>query len=316
MNFLKKIGDQLNLLAQCKKYRLPLWQCPQFLFVVMGTLIICSSLSAYSVANRHVDDPMMVALITIILTAVLFVLALIITNSMEKLAEASRMKSEFISIATHQLRSPLSNLRWIVELLMSGKVGKVDKKQTEYFRILKENIYRMNELISDLLTVSRIEASKLPMKKRAISLKNLVDSLISEYRSFAKASNVEIVFDCQENLPKINSDPFQVKLIIDNLMDNAIRYIQDRGKVRIKLFKKGNSLHFSVEDNGVGIPEEDRSYIFKKFYRSGNVLKYQTQGSGLGLYLSKAIIKRLKGKIGFTSKENVGSTFWFSLPIK
>ncbi len=316
MNFLKKLGDQLNLLAQCKKYRLPLWQCPQFLFVLMGAIIICSSLSAYGVANRHVDDPMLVALITIALTSILFVLAIVITNSMEKLAEASRMKSEFISIATHQLRSPLSNLRWIVELLMSGKIGKVDKKQTEYFRILKENIYRMNELISDLLTVSRIEASKLPMKKRDISLKNLVDGLIAEYRSFAKASNVEILFDCQENLPKINSDPFQVKLVIDNMVDNAVRYIQDRGKVKIKLFKKGRSLHFSVEDNGVGIPEEDRSYIFKKFYRSGNVLKYQTQGSGLGLYLSKAIIKRLKGKIGFNSKENVGSTFWFSLPIK
>ena len=309
MNFLKKLGDQLNLLAQCKKYRLPLWQCPQFLFVLMGAIIICSSLSAYGVANRHVDDPMLVALITIALTSILFVLAIVITNSMEKLAEASRMKSEFISIATHQLRSPLSNLRWIVELLMSGKIGKVDKKQTEYFRILKENIYRMNELISDLLTVSRIEASKLPMKKRDISLKNLVDGLIAEYRSFAKASNVEILFDCQENLPKINSDPFQVKLVIDNMVDNAVRYIQDRGKVKIKLFKKGRSLHFSVEDNGVGIPEEDRSYIFKKFYRSGNVLKYQTQGSGLGLYLSKAIIKRLKGKIGFNSKENVESTF-------
>ncbi len=316
MKFLKKIGDQLNLVAQCKKYRLPLWQCPQFLFVLMGAIIICSSLSAYGVANRHVDDPMLVALITIALTSLLFALAIIITNSMEKLAEASRMKSEFISIATHQLRSPLSNLKWIVELLMSGKIGKVDKKQTEYFRILKENIYRMNELISDLLTVSRIEASKLPMKKREISLKKLVDSLVLEYRSFAKASNVEILFNCQENLPKINSDPFQVKLVIDNLMDNAIRYIQDRGKVEIKLSKKGRSLHFSIKDNGVGIPEEDCSYIFKKFYRSDNVLKYQTQGSGLGLYLSKSIIERLKGKIGFSSKENVGSTFWFSLPIK
>jgi signal transduction histidine kinase len=316
MKFLKKIGNQLNISAQCKKYRLPLWQCPQFLFVLMGAIIICSSLSAYGVANRHVDDPMLVALITIVLTSVLFVLAIIITNSMEKLAEASRMKSEFISIATHQLRSPLSNLRWIVELLMSGKIGKVDKKQTEYFRILKENIYRMNELISDLLTVSRIEASKLPMKKRKISLKKLVDSLVLEYRSFAKASNVEILLNCQENLPKINSDPFQVKLVIDNLMDNAIRYIQDRGKVEIKLSKKGRNLHFSIKDNGVGIPEEDCSYIFKKFYRSDNVLKYQTQGSGLGLYLSKSIIERLKGKIGFSSKENVGSTFWFNLPIK
>jgi len=312
----KKILVQLNIFAQCKKYRLPLWQCPQFLFLIMGIIIIGSILVAYATGTRYIKNPETIALIVLFIALILFIIAFIITRSFERMAEASRMKSEFISIVSHQLRAPLSNLRWAIEFLMSGRLGKTEEKQADYFKILKENSARMEELVQDLLIVSRLETATLPLKKKEISLVDLTKELIKEFEPFAKASNVDISFEPEENLPKIFADPSQISLVIENLLDNAIRYIKDKGKVSIKLKKQRGHLYFEIEDNGVGIPKEDQKYIFQKFFRSENVLRYQTQGSGLGLYISKAVVERSGGKIGFKSEENKGSTFWFTLPIK
>jgi signal transduction histidine kinase len=311
----KRIIDQLNIFFQCRKYHLSLWECPQFLFLVMGLIIVAASISAYLIGTSYLNDPLEVTLIVLVLVGALFGLSYIIVQSVERLAEANRMKSEFISIATHQLRSPLANLRWIIEFLISGKIRRDKTKEMEYFKILKENIYRMQESISDLLTVSRIEASKLPIKKRFFSLKRLVSDIIGEYKSFAQAYNVKIILKNQKNLPKLFSDPLQIRMVVENLMDNAVRYEREKGKVEITLSRKGKNIYFSIEDDGVGIPTEEQRYIFQKFFRAKNIREHQTEGSGLGLYISQAIIKRLKGKIGFTSKENIGSTFWFMLPI-
>jgi signal transduction histidine kinase len=313
---LKGMLNQLNLLAQCRRYGLPLWQCPQFLFLIMGIIIIVSTLIAYAIGSRYIEDPQVVALIVLFVAAILFIIAVIITRSFERLAEANRLKSEFISIVSHQLRSPLSNLNWAIELLMSGRLGKIEEKQTEYFKILKENSARMGELVSDLLIVSRIETAKLPLKKQEFSLEELINNLIKEFEPFARASNVEIKFQSEKNLPKVFSDPSQIRLVIENLLDNAIRYIKDKGQVEIKLEKRDKNFYFEIRDNGVGIPKEDQKYIFQKFFRSENVMRYQTQGSGLGLYISKAIVERSGGKIGFKSEEGKGSTFWFTLPLR
>jgi len=312
----KNILNQLNIISQCKKHSLPLWQCPQFLFLIMGIIIIGSTLITYAIGTNYIEEPELVALIAILITLILFVIAVIITRSFESLAEVSRMKSEFINIVSHQLRSPLSNLKWTIELLMSGRLGKIEEDQIEYFRILKENSGRMEGLVSDLLIVSRIETAVLPLKKEETSLENLINKLISEFQPFVKASNVEIEFKGQKDLPKILTDPFQIHLVIENLLDNATRYIKSGGKVKMLLEKRAKNLYFEIEDNGVGIPKEDQKYIFQKFFRSGNILRYQTQGSGLGLYISKAIIKRLGGKVGFKSKEGEGSVFYFTLPIE
>jgi len=313
---LKRILNQLNIPAQCKKYGLSLWQCPQFLFLVMGCIILGSSLATYAIGLRYIEEPEMVALIVLSVTAILFIIAVIITNSFERLAEANRMKSEFVGIVSHQLRSPLSNLRWALELLMSGRVNSISEKQIEYFKILKENSDRMRELIKDLLIVSRIEMTKLPLKKIEFSLEELTEELIKEFEFFAKSSNVEIKFEAQKDLPKAFADTSQIRLVIENLLDNAIRYTREKGFCQIKIEKREKNIYFEIRDNGVGIPKEEQKYIFQKFFRSENVLKYQTQGSGLGLYISKAIIEKSGGKIGFKSQEGIGSTFWFTLPIK
>ena len=312
----KDILNQLDIPAQCKKCGLSLWQCPHFLFLVMGVIIIGSTFFSYFIGSRYIDDPQIVLLSTLLITAILFILAVIITRSFETLAEANRMKSEFVSVVSHQLRSPLSNLRWAIELLMSGRTDSVTGKQLEYLEILKENSARMSELVSDLLIVSRIETAKIPFKKQEFVLEDLIKKLIQDFGPFARASNVEIKFEPEKDLPKVFSDPHQIRLAIENLLDNAIRYIKEKGQVEIKLRKQDENFYFEVKDAGVGIPQKDQKYIFQKFFRSENVMRYQTQGSGLGLHIVKAIIERAGGKIGFQSQEGVGSTFWFTLPIK
>jgi signal transduction histidine kinase len=311
-----KILKELNIIAQCKKYGISLWQCPSFLFLIMGIIICFVSIISYLIGTKYIAEPRIVALIVLIISAILLTLATIITNSFEKLAEANRMKSEFISIVSHQLRAPLSNLAWAIELLMSGRLGKIEEQQVEYFKILKENSDRMKDLVKDLLIVSRIESAKLFLKKEEFPLEELAREIIKEFEPFAKASNCDVEFFADQNLPKIFGDRYQIRQVIENLLDNAIRYTRGKGKVKIRIKREKNFVHFEIEDNGVGIPKEDQKFIFQKFFRASNVLKYKTQGTGLGLYISKAIIERSGGKIGFKSQEGVGSTFWFKLPIK
>jgi len=224
------------------------------------------------------------------------------------------MKSEFISIVSHQLRAPLSNLRWTIDLLMSGRIAQVSEKQIIYLGMLKENSQRMEGLVSDLLTVSRLEADDFSFNPKKASLVELTKKLISRFGPFARASNIEIKLIVKEDLPEIFFDPLQIEQVISNLLDNATHYIKGKGLVEIRLERKGELVYFEIKDNGIGIPKADQKYIFQKFFRSENALKNQAQGSGLGLYIAKAIIKKSRGKIDFVSEEGRGSTFWFTLP--
>ena len=152
--------------------------------------------------------------------------------------------------------------------------------------------------------------------KGVFYIRELAKKIIAEFEHVAKASQIEIELVVSGNLPNALADVSRIKMVAENFLDNAIRYTKGKGEIKIKIEPKNRSLLFSVQDNGVGIPQKDQKHIFQKFFRSENVLKYQTHGSGLGLYIAKSIIERSGGKIGFKSKENKGSTFWFTTPIK
>jgi len=312
----KRILAQLNIIKQCKQYGLSVWQCPQFLFLLMGIVIVAASLSSYLIGIRYVADPYLVSLMVISIVVILFVISFIITQSFERLAEASRMKSEFINVVSHQLRSPITNIKWIADFLTSEDVEMTSEKKQEYIGHLKENTARMVELVDELLIVARIERGGFPVRKKQGSLSSLIRELIKRSKVFAEASNVSLKFYSQKDLSKANFDPALMRMVIENLLDNAIRYTKGKGKIEIYLKKKGDNLLFSIKDNGVGIPKADQTHIFKKFFRSENVLREQTQGSGLGLYIVKSIINASKGRVWFNSVEGKGTTFYFTLPIK
>ncbi|MBI2573977.1 MAG: HAMP domain-containing histidine kinase [Candidatus Wildermuthbacteria bacterium] len=325
MNWKTAISE-LNLFQQCKKYGIPLWQCPQFLFVVMGAVIGGSSIVFYLLGKKYVTDPYMITLLILAVTGTLLIIAFIITNSFERLAEANRMKSEFVSIVSHQLRSPLSNVKWAIEFLLSGRAGAIEQLQVGYFEILKENSARMLNLVNDLLQVSRLDQGTLSFEKKSFSFADMAQDVLREFAAVIKASNISVTVEGEQNLPLATSDPFRVRQVLVNLLDNAIRYSakpassvprdgQERNSIRIRYFAQGKHLRVEIQDNGVGIREEDQPHIFQKFFRSSNALRHETQGSGLGLYIAKSIIERAGGEIGFQSEEHKGSTFWFTVPV-
>jgi len=292
-------------------------QCPQFLFLVMGTVIILTSIVSYLIGTRLVAEEEIVVLIVLAVSVFLFILAFIITRSFERLAEVSKMKSEFINIVSHQLRSPLTNIKWTFEILSSGEFEVPESKQEEYFVNVKDNIARMVELIDDLLIVSRIEQGRLPMRKKEFSFADLVSSQVSRYKVFAQASHIELSLLIEENLPEIFADPSLLKLVTENLIDNAIRYTRGGGRVEVFVKKRDKrNIILSVKDSGVGIPQKDQKYIFQKFFRAENALKQRTRGSGLGLYVCKTIISKAGGQIWFKSEQGRGTAFYATLPIK
>jgi signal transduction histidine kinase len=306
----------MEIFGNCRKYGISLWQCPSFLFFIMGIFIVFVSLTLYFIGTKFIQTPEIVALIVLSIAAILLIISFIITSSFERLAEANRLKSEFISIASHQLRTPISNFKWTLELFFSGKLGKISEKQVEYLKILKENSERMIEMLKDLLVVSKLETASFPLKKEKFSLVELTKNVVNHFKNLASAYNVKIRTFFQENLPQTFASKEQIKLVIENLLENAIFYTKGKGQVDIKIEKRGKMLYFEIRDNGIGIPKEDQKFIFEKFFRASNVSKYQTRGTGLGLFISKKIIQRSGGKIGFESRENKGSKFWFYLPIK
>lgn len=312
----KKIQNVLNPIASCKKYGLGLWQCPQFLFLIMGLIIIVVIIVTYFLTALKISNPMIVSLIVLFVGAVLMAISFVITDSFERIAEASRMKTEFIGIVSHQLRAPLTNLRFSLDFLVSGKAGGVNEQQTEYFSILKENTQRMGELIDNLLMISKIETGTFPMDRKLVSLEEITKGLIAKFKAFAQASGVKISLETSGGSFSVSADPLWLEQVVENLLDNAIRYAKHQGEVAIKIRQKNKKVHLEIKDNGVGIPKEEQKYIFEKFFRSKNALKQQTDGSGLGLHIAKKIVELLDGKIWFKSKEGEGATFYFELPIK
>ncbi|OGZ28166.1 MAG: hypothetical protein A2562_02975 [Candidatus Nealsonbacteria bacterium RIFOXYD1_FULL_39_11] len=280
----------------------------------MGVVIIITSLMSYLIGNRYISNPETVVMIVLTVSVFLFILSFTITRSFEKLAEASRMKSEFINIVSHQLRSPLTNIKWSFEILSSDEFEVPESKQEEYFINVKDNIARMVELIDDLLIVSKIEQGQFPIRKQEIVFEDLVKEQVLRFKVFAEASHINLKMCYEKGLPHVMADPSLIKLVVENLIDNAIRYTKGNGSVDLDIKKnsKGEIL-FSIKDSGVGIPLKDQKYIFQKFFRAENALKERTRGSGLGLYVTRSIIEKTGGRIWFKSEEGKGTTFFFTL---
>jgi len=307
---IKKILKQLNFVNQCKKYNLGLWQCPSFLFLLTGLIIIIAMIGTYFIAIEY-TQPEIVALIVIAITTILFIINHFIIQSVEKLTEANRMKSEFIGIVSHQLRTLLTGIKWTLNLIMRENDCHIQE-----LKEINENNERMIKLVNDLLDVSKVEQKNLSLALEKTDIKELLQKIIEEYIPMAKARNIKISLETKMNSLPILIDKQGIEIVIRNLMDNAVKYIKKKGEVKISLIKKNKLLRFEIEDNGVGIPKNDYKNIFQKFFRSRNIMKHETVGTGLGLFIAKSIIKKSKGKIGFRSKENKGTTFWFETPIK
>jgi signal transduction histidine kinase len=233
----------------------------------------------------------------------------------EKLVE--RLKTEFVSLSAHQLRTPLSAIKWTLKMILDGDMGEINEEQKDLLRKTYNSNERMISLINDLLNVTRIEEGRYIYKKKLVDLSSLVKEIVKNYKEESKRRGLSFKFKAPKGkIPEIKMDPDKIKLVITNLIDNAIRYTSEKGKVIVSLEKKKNNLEFSVEDSGIGIPEDQQERLFSKFFRASNAVRTETEGSGLGLFICKNIIDAHNGEVWFESEQGKGSKFYFSLPIK
>ncbi len=229
-------------------------------------------------------------------------------------AEFDKRKTEFISIASHQLRTPLAATKWLTDMLRKGDVGALQPKQQELADKLFTANERMVVLVNELLNVSRLDAGVSKPSPEPTDFVALMDAVLTEAAPLFAAKKQTLVFD-KKSLPKASVDPMLVREAVANVVSNAIKYSREGGMVTVAIELRGDSLLTSVKDDGIGIPKADQNQLFKKFFRAGNALKSAVQGTGLGLYFVKSVIELSGGKIWFTSEEQKGTTFFFTVPV-
>jgi len=235
--------------------------------------------------------------------------------SREKLVE--KLKSEFVSLTAHQLRTPLSAIKWTIKMVLDEDLGKINEEQREFLGDAYKSNERMINLINSLLNISRIEEGRYIYKLSSIDIGEITKKVINFYKGEAKKIGLRIEFKKpKRELPKVKVDVEKIQIVIDNLLKNALKYTPKGGRVTISLKNGKKEIEFSIKDNGVGIPKNQQKRIFSKFFRATNIRKIDTTGSGLGLYITKNIINAHHGKIWFVSKEGKGTTFNFTIPIK
>lgn len=238
-----------------------------------------------------------------------------LSRANEKLRGLDKMKSEFVSLATHQLRTPLSGVRWSLSMLLNGEMGELTPEQKVYIMKTYESNNRMITLINDMLQADRIDAGTIRFRFTPTNLLYLFENILAELKPLAAKRNLTLNFKADKDLPELLIDAENMRIVLQNLIDNAIKYSYEGGKVDIFVKKEAQEVKISVTDQGIGIPLLDQANIFNRFFRAPNALHTETDGSGLGLYIVKNIIDRHHGTINFQSQPNKGTTFYITLPL-
>jgi len=234
-----------------------------------------------------------------------------LTRANRELQELDQRKSEFLLIAAHQLRTPLSGIKWALNMLVGGQVGSVSDEQKALLMRICEGNERMIGLVNEMLSANQIDVGTFTLQTASTQVLDLVDSVISEILPNASKAKVAIVFDRRDNtIPELVVDPEKIRMVFQNLIDNAIKYSCPGGEISVSASREGNKTQFAIQDHGIGIPVDEQDRVFSRFFRASNAMKMDPNGTGLGLYIAKSIVEKHGGKVWFTSEENKGTTFY------
>lgn len=231
---------------------------------------------------------------------------------LHKLDEA---KDEFISMASHQLRTPLTSIKGYISMLIDGDVGAVSKEQKHLLSEAFISSERMVRLIGDFLNVSRLQTGKFIIEKHPVDLAKVVDQEVESLQTSAGARGMSFIYKKPKNIPELHLDEGKIQQVIMNFCDNAIYYSKDDSDIKIDLRIVGNEVEFTVTDTGIGVPRDQQEQLFNKFFRATNARQQRPDGTGVGLFLAKKVIDAHDGEVIFKSTEGKGSTFGFRLPL-
>lgn len=233
-------------------------------------------------------------------------------------AQIDKMKSEFVSLASHQLRTPLTAVKLFTEMLLADQSTKRNVEQRDILESIEQANEKMIHLVDNLLDVANMEAGRMWVEPTLLTPSEFIRSVITETLPLAQSRGVEVVYkDTAEDAAEIDTDPYLLRQILSNIITNAIEYSRKNSKVFVKVdWKKGKECVISVKDHGIGITKTAQREIFNRFFRAENAIKFKTESSGLGLYVCKMMVEVLGGKITFNSEIQKGTTFFIHLPMK
>lgn len=232
------------------------------------------------------------------------------------LTELDQMKSEFVSVAAHQLRTPLTGIRWTLQALADKEFGEITAKQEQFARTALKTVVGAVSLINDLLSVARMEEGRLGYVMKPHDIVATTRRSILRFMPIAGDKGVQLIAAIEAAPPEVKFDEEKIEMCIDNLIDNAIKYTESGGKVVVGMTADDHNVRIAISDTGVGIPEPEQYKIFSKFYRAHNAQLLHTAGTGLGLYIVRNIVEKHQGSVDFKSVENKGTTFTITLPMR
>jgi len=233
----------------------------------------------------------------------------------KRLEALNRIKSEFVSIVSHDLKTPLTSIKNAVQLLMTEKAGALNESQKRFMSMASRNIDRLARLINDLLDLSKLEAGKMELRLSEVDIKYLIQHAIETFKSRADEKSIRLRMDCPETLPTVYADSDRIEQVFYNLIDNALKFTPENGQIVVSVQDMGDKVGAIVEDTGVGISPDKQQHIFDQFYQVEDTLSRTTQGAGLGLSIVKQLIEAHGGEISVTSEISRGSRFFFTLPV-
>jgi signal transduction histidine kinase len=240
---------------------------------------------------------------------------------------SEKRKDDFVSLSSHELRAPLSIIKWYTEILLDGDAGPLTEDQRKYLTVIETSNQRAIDLVRSLLNVSRLDLDTFSISPEEVSLNVVVEEAVSLLSKEVNKKSITILQE-KGDIPTIQADKHLCITFVKHLLLNAIIFSPQAGTIVVTTSRVSageivgremvteNSIIIAIKDNGCGIPEKDGNKIFTKMFKGSNVQETENTGSGLGLYIVKSIIERTGGKIWFSSKEGVGSTFFVSLPVK
>jgi len=233
----------------------------------------------------------------------------------EERKEIDFAKTEFLSITSHELRSPMTPMKAQLQMLEEGYFGKLTKKQKESIEIVTRNADRLDNIIADFLEISRIEAARLKFNFRETDMAETVDEIVKFMQGFANEKNIKLIVNV-DKIPIIEADPDRISQVLRNLINNAIKFSPENSKIEIKVNLQKDEILFTVRDYGVGLTPENQIRIFEPFYQVESTNRRRHGGTGLGLAICRGIVESQKGKIWVESKPDHGSKFNFTMPLK
>lgn len=229
--------------------------------------------------------------------------------------EAEEIKSRFLEIISHQLRTPLTAVRWNIESLLRGEVGDLTKRQEEVLRITDKNYQNILVMISDWVEALEVERGLLRLNPEPIDVDGFVAAIATEFKSQAKLKRLAFRVSVAPGLPMVYADKLKLHYVFSKFLHNAMSYTHEGGRISLRAERQGPQVRFEVHDSGVGIPPDEQRRIFSKFFRASNANLMQPNASGVGLFVTKNLVEAHGGTVGFSSIEGRGTVFHFTLPV-